>query len=899
VVSTTPKGARGFAEKYTAFVSRFRLYIIGAWVLLTLPCLYFGPALLWSTKFTWQVPTDAPVLAAERRYRELFPDTTQQTDFGVMVRAVNGSASVVGDARTRAFVDAFGQWVANRTSNDTELPLLAMTSYFALDDLLQPSVPPLFRRMGESLQRKFVSNDSSATIVTVTINADPTHAHTIEFADAMSEFVRAQQWDGVVISVSGISAFLTLMQASVESDLIKTDGISMPIAILILAVVLKSVRLLIVPLTALLISCLCSFALTYIVAQFLDVIFITPSLMMSLLVASSIDSSLFLLSRYREELLDAQRIDQHAAVVAAMRTGGHTVFVSGLTLSVCFAGLILLPLSNMQSLGIGASLAILVATIVNLTLVPALLLTAKNFFWRCVKPTDLPCCNWQFTWGARADLCKNYRTINDDADESIGEPGIVDGGFDAMRVMRDEQRAARACWYRVGGVLTRLPYSAIVLLVVVGAAIYPSLFAIGYAVTNSVAIFLPRTADNVQEYLKMGDLFGYGTVYPYKLAFTPQWTEPAGNWSLGAPAISERAFLATQRIVRALSTQMPNLTIDDVQTLSFIGGEALNYNDSLGFLGLTIGDAMIDCINNQSSIYTMSQCTTVRSLLGGFVAPSFGGWIAILTPRIDTQNTAGGEWLKQFRTVAAQLGAQENITLSVLGMSAYTWDAVWAVEELFPIQVGATAGVVLLFVGIAFRSVLVPIVAVLSSALTLAFVFGFADLTYQHGVFDWLGFAGLSSSPAHALLWMCPLLSFSVIVGISTDYTIFGLSRMQEFRQSGLYDTRQSTAHALDRGASVINAAGVIMAIGKLSKCLFLSTDLFFPSILGSFVQQHPQPESGQPVPRRGSAVRHVCGAHVCAHRPVRIDRRRSLVAGATDATEAARGTLDVKHSHR
>jgi uncharacterized membrane protein YdfJ with MMPL/SSD domain len=104
---------------------------------------------------------------------------------------------------------------------------------------------------------------------------------------------------------------------------------------------------------------------------------------------------------------------------------------------------------------------------------------------------------------------------------------------------------------------------------------------------------------------------------------------------------------------------------------------------------------------------------------------------------------------------------------------------------------------------------------VLSSALTLAFVFGFADLTYQYGVFDWLGFAGLSSSPAHALLWMCPLLSFSVIVGISTDYTIFGLSRMQEFRQSGLYDTRQSTAHALDRGASVINAAGVIMAIGE------------------------------------------------------------------------------------
>lgn len=814
------------------------MHIIVVWVLLTLPCLYFGPALLWNTKFTWQVSSDAPVLVAERAYQRLFPATTQQTDFAVMIRRTNdslGAAPVVDDPRARLFVADLGQWITARTANDSELPVLALASYFALDGLLNDSsVPPLFARMGRSLQRKFLSNDTSATIVTLTINADPTHTHTIEFADAMSAYVRSQLWDGVVLSVSGISAFLTLMQESVERDLLQTDGISMPLAMVILAVVLRSLRLLILPLTALLVSILCSFAIIYVVAQFLDVVFITPSLMMSMLVASSIDSSLFVLSRYREELLEAQRIDQHAAVVAAMRTGGHTVVVSGLTLAFCFASLSLLPLSSMQSLGIGTSVAILVATLVNVTLVPALLLTAKNFFWRCVKPTELPG-GRQITWGARADLCRNNAkfaaksqasaaSVNNGELDSLGEffgdadrfapPANIEGAFDSTRILRDEQRASRALWFRIGSVLTRLPYSIVVLLVVVGAAVYPSLFALGGAVTNSVAIFLPRSSPNVQEYLKMGDLFGYGTVYPYKVAFEPRWEAPGGgNWSFGAPALTERSFDATHRIVDELARQLPNLTVADVQTVSYIGGEPLHFNDSLGFLGLTVGAAMLDCVNAAQPAYNLSQCATTRTLLGGFVAPSFRGWIAILTPRIDTQNTAGGEWLRQLRNVTTQLGERENMTISVLGMSAYTWDAVWAVEALFPIQVGVTAAVVLLFVGIAFKSVLVPIVAVLSSALTLAFVYGMADLTYEYGIFDWMQFPGLSSVPAHALLWMCPLLSFSVIVGISTDYTIFGLSRMREFRQSGVYNTRQATAHALDRGASVINAAGFIMAI--------------------------------------------------------------------------------------
>jgi uncharacterized membrane protein YdfJ with MMPL/SSD domain len=786
----------------------------------------------------------APVLVAEKHFSNLFPNKTQQTDFAIMIRRTaatnsssNSTASIVDDPRTRRLVDDISSWIVNRTTNDSDVPVLGTASYFALDALLRASsVPPLFRSIGDALKLKFVSNDSSATIVTLSLNADPTHATTIHFADELSAFVQSKSWDGVQLSVSGISAFLTLMQESVERDLALMDGIVMPLALVVLALVLRSVRLLIIPLVALVVSILVSFAIMYIVAQFIDVVFITPSLMMSMLVATSIDYSLFLLSRYREELLDAQRIDQHAAVVAALRTGGHTVLVSGLTLAVCFAGLVLLPLDSMQTLGIGTAVAVVVALTVNLTLVPALLLTAKNFFWRCVKPTPLPCSSRQITWGARADLCRDNERYNaagsvasaaaaDDGElESVSEffgdadrfapPPGVDGVYDANRVVREDERAASAFWYKVGRFTVRFPHGLILLLVVIGAVIYPNLYAFGSAMTNSVAIFLPRSSIDVQEYLQMGNLFGYGTVYPYKLAFEPLWEPPSGrNWSLGEPALSDRAFETTHRIVHKLMSRLDGLTPNDVQTVSFIGGQELHFNQSLGVLGLTVGQAMVDCLDPHSITYTLPQCETTRALLGSFVSASFNGWVAVMTPHIDTQSTTGGDWLQKLRVATAELSAEENVTISVLGMSAYTWDAVWAVQDLFPVEVGVTTGVVLVFIAIAFKSVLVPLMSVLTGALTVGTVYGMADLIYEHGILDWMGFPGLSSSPTHALLWMCPLLAFSVIIGIGLDYNVFLLVRVREYRQTGVYTTPQAVALGLYRSANVITAAGVIMAI--------------------------------------------------------------------------------------
>jgi hypothetical protein len=231
--------------------------------------------------------------------------------------------------------------------------------------------------------------------------------------------------------------------------------------------------------------------------------------------------------------------------------------------------------------------------------------------------------------------------------------------------------------------------------------------------------------------------------------------------------------------------------------------------------------------------------------------------------------------------VTADLSAEENVTISVLGMSAYTWDAVWAVQDLFPVEVGVTTGVVLVFIAIAFKSVLVPLMSVLTGALTVGTVYGVADLIYEHGILDWMGFSGLSSSPTHALLWMCPLLAFSVIIGIGLDYNVFLLVRVREFRQTGVYTTPQAVALGLYRSANVITAAGVIMAIA-------------FSGLLFSNI---PSLNEVSLYLVGGGAVRHVCGAHAGADVADGPDARRDVVAGAADA--AARGALDLAQRRR
>jgi len=150
-------------------------------------------------------------------------------------------------------------------------------------------------------------------------------------------------------SVAAVTDAATL---AAEHDMALADGIALPISALVLWYVVRSGRLLLIPLATLMTSAAVSFGLLYFLSLVVNVQVITPPLCMSLLIAMSVDYSLFLLTRFREELLKLGVGGEDAAISiesvqeaikSTMTTSGATILLSGFTLLTAFAFLAVIP----------------------------------------------------------------------------------------------------------------------------------------------------------------------------------------------------------------------------------------------------------------------------------------------------------------------------------------------------------------------------------------------------------------------------------------------------------------------------------------------------------------------------------------------------------------------------
>jgi putative drug exporter of the RND superfamily len=111
--------------------------------------------------------------------------------------------------------------------------------------------------------------------------------------------------------------------------------------------------------------------------------------------------------------------------------------------------------------------------------------------------------------------------------------------------------------------------------------------------------------------------------------------------------------------------------------------------------------------------------------------------------------------------------------------------------------------------GLVFRSVLIPLKAIVLNTLSVAATFGLIVLVFQDGVGS--GLLGLTG-PTSAIFVVVPVTVFASVFGLSMDYEVFLLSRIrEEFTRTG--DTERATADGLSAIASTITSAALIMVI--------------------------------------------------------------------------------------
>ncbi|WP_332642993.1 MMPL family transporter [Aeromicrobium sp.] len=176
-------------------------------------------------------------------------------------------------------------------------------------------------------------------------------------------------------------------------------------ALLVLIFVFASF-LALLPLVIAAVSILTTFTLVLILSTFSDVSFVVQFLIALVGLGVAIDYSLLLVSRWREERAHGR--DNEEAVVIAMKTAGHAVFASGVTVAISLIALIVVPVPLIRSMGIGGILIPLVSTAVVLTLVPALLSSiGPKIDWPRVRKEGTASKGWT----AWARMIVKHRTI--------------------------------------------------------------------------------------------------------------------------------------------------------------------------------------------------------------------------------------------------------------------------------------------------------------------------------------------------------------------------------------------------------------------------------------------------------------------------------------------------------
>lgn len=172
---------------------------------------------------------------------------------------------------------------------------------------------------------------------------------------------------------------------------------------------------------------------------------------------------------------------------------------------------------------------------------------------------------------------------------------------------------------------------------------------------------------------------------------------------------------------------------------------------------------------------------------------------------------------------ATPIGA--DLHMLVGGGSAGVVDYVDTLYEQFPrallLVITATYFVLLL----SFRSVVLPLKAILMNTLSITASFGALVVIFQEGALSpWLGFQPLGFVEASL-----PIVLFCVLFGLSMDYEVFLLSRMREaYLESG--DNAHSVATGLERSGRIITSAAAIIVLVSGS---FVAADIILIKALG------------------------------------------------------------------
>jgi len=585
-----------------------------------------------------------------------------------------------------------------------------------------------------------VSKDRHAAYTTVFIRSDADHA-----PEVLPAFrARLVTPPNLEMTVGGGPVFYADIQSVSEADLRRAELLAFPFALLALLLVFRSVIAAGLPAAVGGCSVVVSLALLYLLATATPVSIFALNITTLFGLGLGVDYSLFMVSRFREELAAGREIND--AVGRTMATAGRSVFFSGLAVSIGLLGLVILPLNVLHSVGIGGMLTVALAILAAVTLLPALL----SLLGMRVNalPVRLP---WPRSRAAQGEMAEEHRF-----------------------------------WHRLATGVMRHPVA--VLLPVLAFMLLLGVPYLSVRLAAPDASILPASVKSRAAYDLLAERFDARQTTPIILAVRTNGS-PTSAANLTALDSYVRRLESDPRVAQVTSIVSldPRLTLAQYQ---------LMYADPK-----TIADPYI----SQSVQYLAGSDITLVQVISRY-------------GMIDTRSE---DLVQAIRNTPPPAG----LHVLVDGGTAGVIDYVNTLYNEFPRALLVVALITYLALMLLFRSLVLPLKAILMNALSIVAAYGALVFIFQQGHFsNILNFTPLGFVEASA-----PIMMFCALFGLSMDYEVFLLSRVREaYEQTG--DNTRSVAMGLERSGGIITSAAAIVFLVSIA---FATADMVIVKALG------------------------------------------------------------------
>ncbi len=285
----------------------------------------------------------------------------------------------------------------------------------------------------------------------------------------------------------------------------------------------------------------------------------------------------------------------------------------------------------------------------------------------------------------------------------------------------------------------------------------------------------------------------------------------ARGWSAWARLIVRRRFIAAAVALVALGVLVApvfglKIGQSDIDSLAS-SGPAFTAAQQLrdGGIGTGVLTPIEVLVPKDQAQNAADAAGGVDGVLTAFVAGNRGA--AALVDVLPTRETVDSSGTAVVDAVRTAIEAKTSGPVALTGAGASVEDYFGAVYQNFPYVLMLIAAITFLLLVRTFRSILLPLKAVLLNLVSLAAVFGAVVFFWQQGHGSGAIFG---VSPTGAVTFWLPVLIFAFLFGLSMDYEVFILARMrEEYDATG--STGQAVVTGLGRTGRLVTSAALIL----------------------------------------------------------------------------------------